>query len=399
MSGDRHADADANADTEAEVPVPVVAVVLAGGTGSRLYPASRSDRPKQFLPLAGETALLERTVSRAREVADEVVVVTRDTYADGVRSRVPDARVLVEPAGRDTAPALLYATHHIAEHGSDGDGDGCVVLALPSDHLVGAGFAPAVRRGAAVAATEDRLVTFGVEPTRSETGYGYIEPDTSTGANTPEPNTSTGATTPEPGDSRTSEMPDWEPVRSFHEKPDAETAAAYVAAGHYWNAGLFAWRPSVFLDAAASSELAGLLEELRAADAPDTADAPDSTPPAVTAAFETTESVSVDHAIFETADEVAVVPVAFPWDDVGSWDALERVFDADGDGNVASDDVTLRTLDATDNVVAADGAHVSLVGVSGLTVVTWDDRVLVVPKERAQDVKRLVRSLEDRDEF
>ncbi|RLM90688.1 mannose-1-phosphate guanylyltransferase [Halobellus sp. Atlit-38R] len=387
-----------SATEKTEASIPVVAVVLAGGTGSRLYPASRSDRPKQFLPLVGEESLLEGTVSRARDVADEVVVVTREEYTAGVRDRAPDADVLVEPAGRDTGPALLYATHDAAERYGD-----CVVLALPSDHLVGEGFAPAVRRGVAVAATEDRLVTFGVEPTRPETGYGYIEPAAPTTAEGAEPTTGSD--------------PAWKPVRSFHEKPDAETAESYLAAGHYWNAGLFAWRPAVFLDAAATSPLADLLDALRSAgdlsgdhsdvisgdhsdvESEDHSDVITGDHPDVTAAFEATESVSVDHAIFEGADDVAVVPVAFPWDDVGSWDALERVLGADGTGNVAGEDVTLRTLDAADNVVAADGAHVSLVGVSDLAVVAWDDRVLVVPKERAQDVKRLVRSLEERGEF
>jgi mannose-1-phosphate guanylyltransferase len=395
MSGtdpDDVADADAGAadarpddrsSTTPDVPLPVVAVVLAGGTGSRLYPASRSHRPKQFLPLAGESgeSLLERTVSRARDAADEVVVVTRESYAEGVAERVPDADVLVEPAGRDTGPALLYATHRIARGYDD-----CVVLALPSDHLVGEGFAAAVRRGAAVAAAEDRLVTFGVEPTRPETGYGYIEPAGSA---------SDGPAGPTPdGPAGSASDADWRPVESFHEKPDAETARRYVEAGHYWNAGLFAWRPEVFVDAAASSPLAPLLEALDESAEPTTAGGP-----GATAAFESVEPVSVDNAVFERAEDVAVVPVSFPWDDVGSWDALERVLDADGDGNVTAGDVALRTLDAADNVVAADDRHVSLVGVSDLAVVAWDDRVLVVPKERAQDVKSLVRSLEERGEF
>jgi hypothetical protein len=126
----------------------VVAVVLAGGTGSRLYPASRSDRPKQFLSLLGEESFLERTVSRARAVADAVVVLTRESYADGVAERVPDAEVLVEPAGRDTGPALLYATHQVDKRYDD-----AVALVLPSDHLIGGDegederFAPAIRRG------------------------------------------------------------------------------------------------------------------------------------------------------------------------------------------------------------------------------------------------------------
>jgi mannose-1-phosphate guanylyltransferase len=344
----------------------VVAVVLAGGTGSRLYPASRSDRPKQFLSLFGEESLLERTVSRARAVADAVIVLTRESYADGVAERVPDVEVAVEPAGRDTGPALLYATHRISCAYDD-----AVAVVLPSDHLIGEGFAPAIRRGVGVAVATGRLVTFGVEPTRPETGYGYIEP----------------AAVPADAAAGRAADAEWYPVASFHEKPDAETAEAYVDAGHYWNAGLFAWRPETFLTAADSPPLAPLLDALRSGDDAD-----------VRGAFEAVEPVSVDYAVLESAADVAVVPASFPWDDVGAWDALDRVVDADADGNV-TEGATVRTLDATDNVVAAADAHVSLVGVSGLAVVAWDDRVVVVPKERAQDVKRLVRRLEDRGEF
>ena len=345
----------------------VVAVVLAGGTGSRLYPASRSERPKQFLSLLGETSLLERSVARARRVADRVIVLTRESYADGVVDRVPDAEVLVEPAGRDTGPALLYATHRIGRRHDD-----AVVVALPSDHLVGEGFAPAVRRGVAVAAATDRLVTFGIEPTRPETGYGYVEAADAGGAAGPDAATDA----------------EWYPVASFHEKPDAATAESYVDAGLYWNAGVFAWRPEAFEAAADTPPLAPVVDALRAGD-----DA------AVRAAFESVDPVSVDHAVLESAADVAVVPASFPWDDVGAWDALDRELDADGNGNATTEGATLRTLDAADNVVAADDAHVSLVGVSDLAVVTWDDRVLVVPTERAQEVKRLVGLLEDRGEF
>ena len=373
-----------------EPDATTVAVVLAGGTGSRLYPASRSDRPKQFLSLFGESSVLERTVSRARDVADAVVVLTRESYAEGVRDRVPDATVLTEPAGRDTGPALLYATDRI-----DRAYDDAVVVALPSDHLVGEGFAPAIRQGVAVAAATGRLVTFGIEPTRPETGYGYIEPVDAPDAD----NDVSGAADAAAGS-------EWYPVASFHEKPDAETADSYVAAGHYWNAGLFAWRPDAFLAAADSPPLAPLLDALRSdgsSDAPRSGDDSDRLrpdhDPGVREAFESVDPVSVDYAVLESAADVAVVPASFPWDDVGSWDSLDRVLDADGDGNVATDGVTLRTLDAADNVVAADDAHVSVVGVSGLAVVAWDDRVLVVPKERAQDVRRLVRALERRGEF
>ena len=352
-----------------ETDRPVVALVLAGGTGSRLYPASRSDRPKQFLSLLGEDSLLARTVDRARDVADEVFVSTRPAFAADVPDHAPDAEVVVEPAAKDTGPALVYATHRIR----DAVGD-CVVVVLPSDHRVGGAFADVMRRGARVAAETDALVTFGVEPTRPDTGYGYIEPGASRG--------------------------DYAPVAAFHEKPDAETARAYVDAGHYWNAGIFAWTPDALLAAARDSPLSDLVADLAAG-----VDAE--------RAFEGVPAVSVDYGVMERTANAVVVPASFEWDDLGSWDAFDRVRDGDGggesaddgsesagdDGTVSVGDVTVRTLDAADNVVAGDDVHVSLVGVSDLAVVSWDDRVLVVPKDRAQDVRTLVDELKRRGEF
>ena len=332
---------------------PLVAVVLAGGVGSRLYPASRSHRPKQLLPLAGDDTLLERTVARVA-FADAVVVVTRPDFADAVRELVPDATVLVEPAGKDTGPALAYATHHVAEAF-----EAPVVLAVPSDHHVGGDFETAARRGARVAAETDALVTFGVEPTRPETGYGYVEPGADRG--------------------------DYAEVAAFHEKPDAETARAYVDAGYYWNAGLFAWTPEAFRAAARDTPLEPLLDALDAGDA--------------AAGFEAVDPVSVDYAVLERADDAVVVPLGVEWDDLGSWDALRRILPADGDGTVVAGDPEVVTLGAENNVVAGDDVHVSLVGVDDLAVVAYDDRVLVVPTAEAQRVRALVAELERRGEF
>jgi mannose-1-phosphate guanylyltransferase len=335
---------------------PLVAVVLAGGVGSRLYPASRGDRPKQLLSLAGESSLLERTVARAA-FADEVVVSTRPAFADDVREAVPDASVIVEPAGRDTGPALAYATCRIAERDDDP-----VVLALPSDHHVAGDFETAARRGARIAAETGSLVTFGVEPTRPDTGYGYVEPGRDRG--------------------------DYADVAAFHEKPDAETARRYVAEGCYWNAGIFAWTPGAFLAAARDSPLAPLVDAL---DGDREADAD--------AAFAAVDPVSVDHAVFERATDVVVVPLDVEWDDLGSWDALRRLLPADGDGTVVAGDAEVVSVDARDNVVAGGDVHVSLVGVEELTVVACDDRVLVVPTAAAQRVRDLVAELERRGEF
>jgi len=333
---------------------PLVAVVLAGGVGTRLYPASRSDRPKQFLPFGGDRSLLARTVDRA-DFADEVVVSTRPAFVEAVRERVPDARVLVEPAGKDTGPALAYATHRIRERHGD-----AVVLALPSDHRVAGAFEPVVRAGARVAAETGRLVTFGVDPDHPATGYGYVEPGDPLGTDE-----------------------EAYAVAQFHEKPDGAAAREHVAAGHRWNAGLFAWTPEAFLGAARDSPLAPLVDALAAGD-PERG-------------FAAVDPVSVDYAVLERTDRAAVVPAGFEWDDLGSWDALGRLLASDADGNAALGEAL--TIDSSGNVLASDGKHVAAVGVSDLVVAAFDDRVLVVPTAEAQRVREVVAALEEEGRF
>ncbi|WP_435063540.1 mannose-1-phosphate guanylyltransferase [Halobaculum sp. EA56] len=346
---------------------PVVAVILAGGTGSRLYPASRSDRPKQFLALGDpddDRSLLARTADRTG-FADATLVATRPEFAAEVPEHAPDAEVVVEPAGRDTGPAALYATHH-ARGAVDGDP---VVVVLPADHHVpdADAFEATMARGARVAGDTGRLVAFGVEPTRPATGYGYIEPGEDRG-----------------GDGS---APAYRDLAAFHEKPDADTAAEYVDAGHYWNAGIFAWTPAALFREARDTPLGPL------------ADALDGDDPDPEAGFDAVDPVSVDYAVMERAERAAVVPAAFAWDDLGAWDALDRVLDPDADGNVVAGGAEALAVDAADNVVAADDAHVSLVGVEGLCVVAYDDRVLVVPKGDAQRVRDAVDRLKGAGEF
>jgi len=325
---------------------PLIAVVLAGGTGTRLYPASRPDRPKQFLSLGGDGSLLARTVDRAG-FAEETYVLTRPDYADAVREHAPGAGVLVEPEPRDTGPALVYAAHRIREQVGE-----CVLLTLPSDHHIAGDFAATARTARDVAVETGGLVTIGVDPTRPATGYGYIAPGQNHG--------------------------EYATVDAFVEKPDADTARRYVQQGYYWNAGIFAWTPEAFLRAARDSPLEALVEALAAGNANE--------------GFDIVDPVSVDTAVLEDATDVSVVPAGFEWDDLGSWDAVGRILEADDDGNVVLGEGV--AIDASDCVLASDG-HVAVVGVDGLVVASYDGRTLVVPRDASQRVREVVDELPD----
>ena len=326
-----------------------VAVVLAGGRGTRLYPASTAETPKQFRAFVGDRSLLARTVDRANAVADYVYVLTRPAYADRVPEHAPDAETLVEPEPKDTGPALIYAAHEVmARH------DDPVLVNLPSDHHMGEGYAAALTRAAAIARDTAGLVTLGVRPTRPATGYGYIEPGKRHG--------------------------DYHAVATFAEKPDADTAARYCEEGYLWNAGVFAWTPDALLEAARASGLGDFLDALAA----DPADA-----------FADVAPVSIDYAVMENAENAFVLPADFAWDDLGAWDASERVLagDTDADGNARLGETL--AVDCEDCVLAAGADdHVAAVGVSDLVVATYEGRTVVVSKEDAQRVREVVAALD-----
>jgi mannose-1-phosphate guanylyltransferase len=328
-----------------------VGVILAGGVGTRLYPASSADHPKQFLSFDEDgRSLLARTVERIQNTVDEVYAITRPEYADRITEHAPDVTVLTEPEGKDTGPALVYAAHRIRELEDDP-----VLLCVPSDHYIDSGFQSIAERAMAVARETDRLVTLGIEPTRAATGYGYIKPGENRG--------------------------DYYEVGGFYEKPDPGAAARYIYNDFYWNAGVFAWTPDALLSAARETDLAPLVEALSGSESPEQA-------------FATVDPVSIDYAVLEETDTLAMVAAEVTWEDLGSWDALQRVYETDDDGNIAIGDVL--TIDTEDCVIATDAeSHVSAVGVSDLTIAAYDGRVLVVPNAETQRVREVVDRLQE----
>lgn len=317
-------------------------VILSGGSGTRLWPLSRADRPKQFLALAGEESLLKATARRAASWGVPIVVAGNE-QALAVRAEVPDARLVLEPCPRGTAAAVALAALH-AEPGE-------LLLVMPSDHHIEdeAAFRTAVATAAPLAEA-GWLVTFGIAADRPETGYGYIQRGDALAA----------------GAYRTAR---------FAEKPDRATAETWLAEGGWdWNAGIFLFAREALLE--------GLREH-----APDVLAAAEGD-------FASAPSASIDTALMEKADKVAVVPAAMGWSDIGSWEALHALGPRDGRGNLLAGDVV--APGSRNCLVRSDGPVVVALGVEDLVVVATDRAVLVVPRGESQRVREAIDALEAR---
>lgn len=343
-------------------------IVMAGGSGTRFWPLSRADRPKQLLALAGgDESLLAATVRRASAVTapEDVLVVTSERLAEATRAELPalPARnVLAEPQGRNTAPCIGWAASRIARLDPD-----AVCAVLPADHhIADEGAFAETLRCALKAAEGGGIVTVGIRPSRPETGYGYIE---------------MGEPLAE-GVHR---------ARRFVEKPNRQRAEQFLAAGSFlWNSGMFFFRASVMLDAI-RAHLPGLgaaLDRWMAASEPDEE-------ALVRSDYPSLPSVSIDHGVMEKVADVQVVQADLGWSDLGSFASAWELSDRDGDENVLPDGAV--AIDASGCFVRApDGKRVALIGVRDLVVVDTPDALLVVPRERAQDVKRVVAELAER---
>jgi len=344
------------------------AAILAGGSGRRFWPASTLGRPKQFLDITGRGTMLSLTRRRLSGILppERILVLTALDHALMVRKELPDIpeeNIFAEPVSRNTAPSLAVAAAMVLEKGGDEP-----LLCCPSDHLItGDGsFEGAVETAARAASSRDVLVTFGIRPSHPATGYGYIE----TGGRLEE-----GVLE----------------AASFREKPDRSTAMSFLESGrHYWNSGIFMWRPTVFLDAwdrflpAGREPIGRIMEACRDGEALD---------PVASGCYSDMPSVSVDYGILERASNVVVVPADFGWSDVGSWDALEGIVPSDGSGNSVVGDST--AIDSKGNIFYNPEGFTAAIGVEGIIVAVSGGSVLVCRKGESQKVRDLLDRMEE----
>ena len=351
--------------------ISITPVILSGGSGSRLWPLSRAKRPKQFLGVTEELSLFQLTLQRLNGLLgiQAPIIVSNQEHRFLVAEQCREAgitpeAILLEPFGRNTAPAIAVAAFHARKAGEDP-----VMLVLPSDHIF---TRPEAFKETAVlaaqAAEQGKLVTFGILPTQPETGYGYLKMGKAT------------------------EIDGVNQVAEFVEKPDSTTAENYVASGEYfWNSGMFMFKASAYLDALAKYQPEMLKQcELAYTKAQVDLDFIRLDETAMTAC----PSDSVDYAVMEKTDKAAMVTLDAGWNDVGAWSAVWQVLPKDANGNALRGDVT--TQDANDCYVHADYRLVTLLGVKDLIVIETSDAILVADKNAAQDVKKIVNQLNDK---
>jgi len=358
-------------------PIPhLYAVVLAGGSGTRFWPLSRELYPKQLLKVLSDQTLIQRTVQRVTPIVpgERVLVVTGAAHADAIRFQldgpggVPKENILIEPVARNTAPAIGWAAEVIRRRDPQG-----VMLVMPADHIIPdeANFRRAT--GLAVRVSQEgRLVTFGIKPTRPETGYGYIR------AETRKPLMA------QRGLKALS-------VARFVEKPNLPTAKRYLRAGKfYWNSGIFVWHSKTILEevkAALPALSRGLARLGKALGTPHEARA-------LEKFYTKAESISIDHGVLQRTRRAAVIPAPFRWSDVGNWSSLEDVADKDGSGNVRIGPIV--DLGSRDSIFYGEQRLVAAIGLRNMVVVDTADATLVCPKDRAQEVKHIVELLRRR---
>ena len=344
----------------------VHAVILAGGSGSRLWPMSRQNLPKQFLTLDGDATLLQTTIDRLSPtiVAKDVLIVTQESHAKGeaYHALLP-YKTLFEPVGRNTAPAIALAAAYLMAEGGDP-----VMVVLPADHIIKDEVRFRAHLDVAIqAAQSGKLVTFGIRPTRPDTGFGYIKAAASG------------------NDAQVLE------VERFTEKPNHATAERFLKDGdHYWNSGMFVWRASVILAEmqrylpAAHQIVQTILAESRAGV---------TFQQAVEKHFAAMPSISIDYGVLEKSDRVSLIPCDIGWNDVGSWQAVHEVAPKDENGNAIQGNVI--AIDCKNSLIRAEKRLVAVIGVEDLCVIETADAVLISKSDQTQRVREVVDALHE----
>ncbi|MGB7344136.1 MAG: mannose-1-phosphate guanylyltransferase [Pirellulaceae bacterium] len=347
------------------------AVIMAGGSGTRFWPASRKLKPKQLLTLHGDRSMIQSTADRLGDLvpADRQMVITNQSLTKAISQQlpgIPAINIVGEPCRRDTAPCVGLAAAMIAKNDPDG-----IMVVMPSDHVINSHqlFRDAITAGEKLIQTDPtRIVTFGIKPTYPAESFGYIQSSDAIDAD--------GVSAYK--------------VSQFREKPDRETAQKYVDAGNfYWNGGIFLWKASTILDALAKHEPEMHAHLISIADAMNT----DAFEETLQREFSAIKGKSIDYAVMEHYDNVVVIEAPFPWDDVGSWQALARLNDADKDGNTVIG--SHLGIDTKGTIIHTSDEHtIVTIDLEDLIIVHTPDATLVAPKHAEERVREVVAALQ-----
>ena len=345
-------------------------IIMAGGGGTRFWPLSRQEEPKQLLNLSGKDQMINETIDRIATIADkkDIFVVTNVTQVPKMKEatvgRLQENHILAEPSARNTSACIGYAAMEIVKKYGDG-----IMCISPADHFIKNvdEFERVLKAAVEVAEKEDKLITVGIQPTYPATGYGYIKFDKS-----------------EDSVAKT--------VLEFKEKPNLETAESYLASGAYaWNSGMFIWKASTIL-----KKFEELLPDVYACivkigEAMNTADEEN----VIAEVYPTIPSISVDYGIMEKSSDVLVISGDFGWNDVGSWENMDVIYDEDENGNIIVGNQI--NIDTKNTISYSKKRLITTVGVENLIIVETDDAIMVCDKSRAQDVKLIVDELKAKD--
>ncbi|MCK4649119.1 mannose-1-phosphate guanylyltransferase [bacterium] len=347
----------------------VKAVIIAGGRGERFWPKSRIKTPKQLLPIASKKSMLYETVKRIRPLvkSGDILIIARKGLEARIKKELPEVpleNIISEPFGRDTAAAVGLGAILVESKEPES-----VIIILPADHVIGEPkkFLKTLRVAIKAARDTDNLVTMGIKPTRPETGYGYIEISSPV--------------------RQFASSPVYR-VKRFAEKPGKKEASKFVKNGRYlWNSGMFIWRASVILEAMKKHMpqlYRGLLEIQKALGT-------SKEKRTIEKVYKQLDKISIDYGIMEKAKNTLVVKADYLWDDVGNWQALERILVKDKQGNITRGKVC--SIGTKNSIILSDKGIVGTIGLKDLIVVSTKDAILICPKDRAQEVKELVHKL------